>query len=73
MLYPHKTLNKFNILRTVRSWERLASFLLAGLLLAASFVCANSPFLVTAVLPGIPAIPTPIHALRLGNGERAVS
>ncbi len=46
---------------------------LASLLFAIALVCANGPFLVTAILPGVPAICAPVHPLGLGNAERTVS
>ena len=41
-----------------RQWSRL---ILASLLFAVALVHANGPFLLTAVLPGVPAVLAPLH------------
>ena len=43
--------------------------LLASLLFAVALVLANGPFPLTAVLPGVPAVPAPLHPAGLGDGE----
>ena len=43
--------------------------ILASLLFAAALVRAGGPIVLTAVLPGVPAV----LAVGLGNGERAIS
>src|ERR1700739_949595 len=42
-------------------------------LFAVALVRADGPIRLTAVLPGIPALPAPLHPAGLGDGERAVS
>ena len=69
--YAHTSHNRTETWR--RSSWGAATPSLASLLFAVPLVCANGPFLVTAVLPGVPAIRAPVHPLGLGDGERAVS
>ena len=47
--------------------------ILASLLFAVALVRADGPIRLTAVLPGVPALPAPLHPAGLGDGERAVS
>ena len=47
--------------------------ILASLLFAVALVRADGPILLTAVLPGVPAVLAPLHPVGLGDGERAVS
>jgi hypothetical protein len=46
---------------------------LASLLFAVALVRADSPFLLTAILPVVPAVLAPVRPIGLGEGERAVS
>jgi hypothetical protein len=51
---------------------RLINSLLASFLFAVALVHANGPFLLTAVLPGVPAVLAPHHPPGLGEGEQTV-
>jgi len=46
--------------------------ILASLLFAVAFIGADGPILLTAVLPGVPAVLAPIHPGGLGDDERAI-
>jgi hypothetical protein len=51
---------------------RLIRSLLASCLFAVALVHANGSFLLTAVLPGVPAVLAPHHPPGLGEGEQTV-
>ncbi|MGB7006703.1 MAG: hypothetical protein WBE05_20110, partial [Pseudolabrys sp.] len=51
---------------------RLIRSLLASGLFAVALVHANGSFLLTAVLPGVPAVLAPHHPPGLGEGEQTV-
>ena len=55
-----------------QSAPRLIRSLLASCLFAVALVHANGSFLLTAVLPGVPAVLTPHHPPGLGEGEQTV-
>ena len=46
--------------------------LLASFLFAIALVHANGPFLLTAILPGVPAVLAPHHPPGLGEGEQTL-
>ena len=55
-----------------KSAPRLIRSLLASCLFAVALVHANGSFLLTAVLPGVPAVLAPHHPPGLGEGEQTV-
>ena len=55
-----------------KSVPRLIRSLLASCLFAVALVHANGSFLLTAVLPGVPAVLAPHHPPGLGEGEQTV-
>ena len=55
-----------------KSAPRLIRSLLASCLFAVALVHANGSFLLTAVLPGVPAVLAPHHPPGLGKGEQTV-
>jgi hypothetical protein len=55
-----------------KSAPRLIRSLLASCLFAAALVHANGSFLLTAVLPGVPAVLASYHPPGLGEGEQTV-
>ena len=77
---PSRTENKLSRMerRTIpitlkcRRGSAAMKLILASLLFAVAFIGADGPSLLTAVLPGVPAVLAPIHPGGLGDDERAI-